>query len=98
MPHMAACYSLLLTTAAVDNAANFGLKHASQAYRESDFLMAGNSVSRWTKLKAQAWNGMLTTGIVIVSTALAYPAEIKWRRYLVCVDKSTRDLSMREVW
>ena len=99
-PHMAVCYSLLFTTAAVDNFANFTLKEASQPYRESDFLMMGNSVTPWTKLKAQMWNGLLTLNIIVLSTAIAYPAEIKWRRYLVTADSASRcELSSaRQIW
>ena len=74
-PHFFSCYSLLLTTAALDNMANFPLMSASQPYRESNFLMQGNSVTWQHKLKAIAWNGLLSFGIVIMSTALAYRME-----------------------
>ena len=97
-PHMMACYSLLLTTAALDNMVNFGLKQSTQSYRESDFLMGGNSVRPMTKLKAYLWNGLLSCGIITVSTAIAYPAEVKWRRYLVSVDNTTRDVRIRDIW
>lgn len=89
---------MLLTTAALDNMMNFGLKSSSQPYRESDFLMAGNSVRPMTKLKAYLWNGALTCGIIMVSTAIAYPAEVKWRRYLVSVDNTTRDVRCKDIW
>ena len=97
-PHFFSCYSLLLTTAALDNMANFPLMSASQPYRESNFLMQGNSVTWQHKIKAIAWNGLLSFGIVIMSTALAYPAEVKWRRYLVSVDYASRDATVRELW
>ena len=77
------CYSLMLTTCALDNATMIGLKYQSQDYRESDFLMAGNSVRWFTKLKAFVWNASLTGGIILLATTLAYPAELKWRRYLI---------------
>ena len=98
MPHIMTCYSLMMTTAALDNLVNFGLKANTETLRVSDFLMAGNSVRLETKLKAQSWNLSLSALIVIISTAVAYPAEIKWRRYLVSVDNSSRDAKVREVW
>ena len=99
LPHMSVCYSLLLTTAAVDNFANFTLKEASQPFRESDFLMTGNSVSQWLKLKAKLWNSFLTLNIIVLSTAIAYPAEIKWRRYLVNADSQIRcEATVKQIW
>ena len=50
--HLATCYSLLMTTAALDNMSNFVLKSNTEALRESDFLMSGNSVHLSTKVKA----------------------------------------------
>ena len=97
-PHFMSCFSLMLTTAALDNYCWFTLKGASQPYRESDFLMAGNSVSRWQKLKSQIQNGLSTLGIVVVATAVAYPAEIKWRRYLSSVDYASKDAKVLELW
>lgn len=97
-PHFMACYSLLLSTAAIDNLANHSLFNVSAPYRESDFLMQGNSVTKLRKLQALAWNGFLASATIVISTALAYPAEIKWRRYLVSVDHERKNATIRELW
>ena len=97
-PHFMACYSLLLSTAAIDSLANFCLLNVSEPYRSSDFLLQGNSVTRFQKLKAMAWNGLLVCGTITVSTALAYPAEVKWRRFVVSVDEERRNATVRDIW
>lgn len=48
--------------------------------------MAGKSVSTFAKTKAAIWNFGITSIVVIAATALAYPAEVKWRRILVSID------------
>ena len=60
--------------------------------------MQGNTVTRLQKLKALTWNGLLASGTIIVSTALAYPAEVKWRRFLVSSDYERRNATISELW
>ena len=44
-PHFMACYSLLLTTAAITNFTVYSMEGLSQSYRESEFLMQGKSIT-----------------------------------------------------
>ena len=81
-----ACYSLLTTTVALDNLGRYKMTNLTEDFRESEFLMAGKSVSTFSKAKAALWNFGITSIVVVAATAFAYPAEVKWRRILVSID------------